>query len=324
MSRLAASHPDPGRFWIRYAPRTWSGPPDQPWIDLARARLAFGEAGPLPELAEPLDDLLYLPPVAASQRAERDRLAAEHIARGTPVLVQLLPGELCSVEGVTAVYDPTAALVAGDETVFAGLPPGACVAWPLVAGISDAPDLWQRALTAMAAAGVAVVQPLVPSVSPAERRRLAEIADESAFFALFHRPTPPERTFAVAAGRHGLGVVLRRPLPGPPLTGQSNRRLAGDLLLASELWLAVGRPVGRALGLARAARWIDASPYEISGLARDGHLGLVAEVDPPTRELISRWVKEGATPLVDELLAEYLRPVEAESPGTSSPLSREG
>ncbi len=308
MSRLASLPPDPGRFWVRHAPRVWPGPPAQPWTDLARARVAFGEEGPLPDLPDPLDDLLYLPPVAAGQREERDRLAAAHAARGTPVLVQLLPGEVCPVEGVTAVYDPTAALVGGDEAAFATLPPGAAVAWPLVAGISDDPALWDRALAALVAAGAAAVQPLVPSLSPTERRRLAEITDESAFFALFHRPTPPERSFAVAAGRYGLTVVLPRPLPRAPLQGEANRRLAGDLLLASELWLAVGRPVGRALGLARAARWIDASPYEIAGLVRDGHLGLVAEVDPLSRELIEAWVREGASPLSEELLAEYLAP----------------
>ena len=58
--------PEPGRFWIRYTPRGWPEPPG-PWSNLAAGCLAWGRSasGAIAAGPDPLDDLLYLPPVPA-------------------------------------------------------------------------------------------------------------------------------------------------------------------------------------------------------------------------------------------------------------------
>lgn len=186
-ARLRLLLPDPDRQWIRYAPRSWpcapsgggrdSGAPPL-WLDLAGDRLgAAGEPG-AEEVELPLgpfDDVLYLPPVGAGLRAARDRAAAEVTAQGTPVLVQLLPGESPpEAEGVVALYDLLEPLVAGDLATLGQLPAGSAAVWPLVAGLTDSADLREEGVRRLAEAGVAVLQAVSPDLPPADRRRLFE------------------------------------------------------------------------------------------------------------------------------------------------------
>lgn len=333
---LAAQPPEPSRFWIRYAPQRWPAP-EHPWVDLARGalgdepgrigggllgdehrdsggppdrdggRLPGGDAAASGGSAErPLDDLLYLPPVAPERRPERDALAAMHLERGTPVLVQVLPGEEPGPAEATAVYDLLPALLAPDLAPLDRLPRGAAAVWPLLAGLTDEPALWDPACARLAAAGAATVQPLEVSLSAAGKRRLAEGRGDEVFHALFHRGPRSEREFAAAAHRHGLAVFLPRPLPRPPFTGGGNRRLAADLLLMAELWLALGHPLGRGLALLRTARWIDASAYDVAALAREGNLAVVPEVDAESRQLIEEWAASGRLAPLATLHAEYL------------------
>jgi hypothetical protein len=179
--------PEPDRFWIRYAPRSWpaapsgggSGPREAPrWLDLARGRLGTpGQRGAVEvELPTgPFDDVLYVSPVAAELRTARDRAAAEVAAQGTPVLVQLLPGERPpEAEGVVALYDLLEPLVAGDLAALGDLPAGAATLWPLVAGLTDSSDLREEGVRRLAEAGVAVLQAVAPDLPAVDRRRLFE------------------------------------------------------------------------------------------------------------------------------------------------------
>lgn len=311
--RLASQLPDPGRLWIRHFPRAWPGPAGE-WTDLALAAPGVGDPRVPARVERSLDDLLYLPPVASEAAEERLATARRHLAGGTPVLIQLFPGDPPPPNGATPVYDLLPALLEGDVPALASLPPGSAAVWPLVAGLTDGEELCRRGLEGLASAGVETVQGLALTLSPASRRRLAVGRDEAAYHALFHRPPPSERRFARIAHGFGLAPFLQRPLPAPPLAGAGNRRLAGGLLLAAELWLRLERPASRGLALGRAARWIDASPYEVEALAREGNLAVVEEVDAETRGLLERWVGCGRLELVEELLAEYL---EAESEGTN-------
>ena len=368
--RVTAQPPEPGRLWIRYAPRAWEGP-DRPWLDLAagrlgRSRAASGAAGsgrsargsgdqssggagvgsgdrasdgsgsssgsggargagaadreqPAEGSNPPpprLDDLLYLPPVAGRRAAERDALAAAALAGGTPVLIQLLLGDeaaapaVAAAAGAVVVVDLLAALLAGEVDRLAAAPAGAAAAvWPLLPGLTDDPGLWQRGCESLAAAGLTCLVALVPALEPGDRRRLAQGAGDAgqAFDALFHQPAPGERELARVAHRRGLAPFLSRPLPLPPQGRAENRRLAGLLALAGDLWLRVGRrPVEQAQALFRAARWLDATAYDVEALSREGNLAVVTALDPLARGAIAE-AAGGAEPgLLAGLMAEYL------------------
>ncbi len=305
--RAATRVAEPAGFWIRYTPRGWPAP-DRPWLDLGRGTLgaASGGAGALPEPAgAPFDDVLWLPPVPDELAGERDRLAAGHLAAGTPVLVGLVAGQAAAVPGAVPLVDPLAALLAEDAAVLAEVPAGAAVAWPLVAGLTDRPELVAAGLEHLAAAGAGAVQATVPRLEAAARRRLADHAgDPEAFDRLFHGPEPDERAFARAAARQGFDVFLARPLPRAPLGGAGNRRLAEVLYLAAELWLRLGRSPEAGQALFRAARWVDESGYDLEALAREGNLGVVAAIDARSRELLEATVASGGEP---ELLAALRR-----------------
>jgi len=367
--RWTARLPEPGRFWIRHAPRRWEGP-ERPWLDLAAGRLGrssrasagmvgAGEDEGQPGLGDllgasepPLDDVLYLPPVPEELAGWRDVLAERALAGGTPVLVQVLPGDETRVPrapapgaaGAVVVVDLLAALLPGgllheerlaeplarataapvvNESAAAGVldAPGstraaesgfagvAAAVWPLLPGITDEPDLWERACGRLAASGLGCLQAVVPAFGPGDRRRLAQGSREGAFEALFHRghhEAPLEREFARTAHRHGLAPFLPRPLPLPPWPRAENRRIAGLLALAAELWLRLGRPVERAQSLFRAARWLDATPYDVGALSREGNLAVVTALDPLARSAVAEAAGGGEPSLLGELLAEYL------------------
>lgn len=306
-----AQLPDPGRLWIRYSPRAWSGP-DSLWTHLGRAGLGVsrGGSGVGPATVEveesALDDVLYLPPASPVGRPGRDDLAARHRLRGTPVLVQAVIPELPPA-GVLAIHDPLATILEGDLEALSLVPAGALVVWPLITGFTDGEAILEEALGRLAAAGATMLQAMALQLSPGERRRLAEGAGDEAFHALFHRPPPSERALARRAWReHGLRPFLDRPLPEEPLRGAANRELAGVLARAGDLCLRLGQPQGRSQGFFRAARWIDATDYDVPALAREGNLGVVDHVDDASRELVEEWLGEGRSRLIEELTSEYL------------------
>lgn len=353
--RPTAQLPEPARFWIRFAPRSWPAPAGLR-LDLARAGLApgvprpadAGDAGQaglgdgagiaaltsfkLEGIAGPLDDLLYLPAVPPVGTAARDRLARGHLAAGTPVLVQLTPGEETGLEregegtGATPIYDLLETLIERDLGRLSSLPAGSTAVWPLVPGLTDDPGLWVEGCERLGAAGPRVVQAVTLQLDPADRRRLAERGDEAAFDALFHRveeqvegqvdgqvegltdvpSAAVERAFAQVAHSHGLTPFLPRPLPGPQVHGRDNRQLGGLLALAAELWLRLGRPVGQGQALYAAARQADRTQYDLRALAREGNLAVLGWLDPLGRAAVEEWARAGVVPLLDELLSEYL------------------
>jgi hypothetical protein len=328
----ASQLPEPGFLWIRYTPRSgrgapgWPGPPG-PWLDLAGGGLAGWETGAaaLPPLdPSPLDDVLYLPPVRPELAARRDELARLHLARGTPVLVQLLPGEAPPPEPAVAVYDLLPVLIAGAvpggpegaRSATSGLetlpdlPAGAAAVWPLLPGIGEDEELWEAVCTRLAAAGAQVVQAVRPRLAPADRRRLAELGGAASYSAVFHRDAPEPRAFAHRAHRHALAPFLPRPLPRPPILLRENRRLAGLLALAGELWLRLGRPAEAGHGLFRAAREADRASWDLAALERDGNLTVLGWLGEEGRRLVEEALEagpEGPPPrLLEELMGEYL------------------
>jgi hypothetical protein len=272
--RPASQLVEPGRFWIRYVPKSWE-PAERPWVNLATGTLGEWGRHPKTKYAEisslagtPLDDVLYLPPVPPRRATARDELARSLLVAGTPVLVQLLPGEETTVPAVTGaafVIDLLQALLERDLGVLRRLPAGATAVWPLLPGLTDDPALWELGCRDLAAAGVLCVQALALTLDPADRRQLADRwgGEEATFDALFHREPRSERELARAAHRHGFAPFLARPLPRPPVLGAANRRIGGALALAAELWLRLGRPVETGQALYRDARWADRTTYDL-------------------------------------------------------------
>jgi len=310
--RPAVQLPEPGRFWIRYTPRGWPEPPG-PWSNLAAGRLAWGRpaaGGAVAAGPDPLDDLLYLPPVPAERAAERDRLAREHLAAGTPVLLQLFPGESAAAAaeapGAVRVYDLLPALLARDLAPLDLLPAGTMAVWPLLPGLTDDPALWRQGCARLAARQVQGVQGFAPRLEPVDRRRLVEHGGEAGFESVFHGEPPDERPFACAAHRLGLAPFLPRPLPRPPVLGIENRRIAGILALAGELWLRLGRPVGQGQILYATARQVDRTPYDLTALVREGNLGFLSWLSGLGREVVVEHAQTGSSSLLAALLAEYL------------------
>ncbi len=309
--RWAGQRPEPARFWVRFAPRGWPGA-NEPWLDLARGRL--GESGEgedfSPLAGVPLDDVVYLPPVPPRLAAARDRLALDHLARGTPVLLQLLAGETAAVPGAILVVDALPAVLAGDLSLLDRLPEGAGVAFPLLAGLTDDPEIWQIVGERLAAADAAWVHGIAPQLSPIERRRLSR---DDAFEALFHREAPAERDFSQALARFGFTPFLPRPLPRPPIQLRDNRRVAGLLGVAAEIWLRLGRPAEAGQALFRASRWIDATRYDVASLTREGHLGVIAEFDGLASTLVAEAVTRSGASELAALIDEYLTPAPRET-----------
>ena len=321
--RPAALLPEAGRFWIRWVPRAWE-PPEQPWVHLAEGRLGeWGRAAAQKAAVganlfglladDPLDDVLYLPPVLSRRAAARDKLASSRLVDGTPVVIQLFPGDesaVPAVSGVAFVFDLLPALLARDLERLDQVPPGASAVWALIPGLTDDPGLWEEGCARLAAAGAHCVQAVAPAISPSDRRRLAERwgKEENAeelFAALFHREPPPERDFARMAWRHGLAPFLQRPLPRPPVLRIENRRLGGTLALIAELWLRLGRSEEQGQAFFRAARWIDATQYDVEAVADEGNLA-VLPLDPASRDAVAEMVATGDVALRNELLMEYV------------------
>lgn len=299
---------EPARLWVRFRPVRWPGP-DTPWIDLALGALGSSRPGASLEIPaerlDALDDLAYLPPVAAERREERDRLAARMIGRGLPVLLQLRCGETPPAAPAVGVFDPLPALLAGELEPLAGLPAGATVVWGLVAGITDGADLCDRGLAMLRRAGVERVLPRAPQLEPRQKRQLAG-ADERTFDRLFHGELPSEREFCRRAAAAGLATRLDRPDPAAGTPRPGNRLVAGRLAQIAELWLALGKPEADAQELFRAARWIEEAEHDLEALAREGNLGVLGWLSAKARRQVEASLGGAAPPLLARLEAEYL------------------
>jgi len=316
--RLEERLPDPGRLWIRHAPRAWPGP-DGRWLDLARGTLGESrrDLAPMqssaPELALDagrLDDLLYLPPAAPAFAAARDRLARRCAGEGTPLLVQVVAGEpapdLGGAGAALLAADLLAPLLAGDLEPLARVPPQAVAVWPLLPGLTDEPRLWDDGCARLAAAGVRHAQAVSVRLAPQDRRALAEGRDTAVYEALFHRAAPAERAFDRVAARHGLTPFPPRPLPPGPRGLRANRRAAAALALAAELWLRLGRAERQGEALYTAARHLDRSERDAEALAREGNLGVLPWLDALGRQVVEEALAGGEGTALGDLRADYL------------------
>ncbi|HXT50605.1 MAG TPA: hypothetical protein VN811_06155 [Thermoanaerobaculia bacterium] len=302
---------DPWRCWIRHAPARWPGP-DRPWIDVAAGRLGNSDGEPemlTALLGQRLDDVLYLPPVGPALAGARDRLAAQHSVRGTPVLVQLLPGDplpqvgsdaanvvvLLDLLPVALGRDPLALGTSADAEsqgadTRASLGPAVessakasevigrratlkAALWPLLPGC-DTDDTADFLAASVALAGIAVLQAAPLELTGRDRRWLGDSMDEASYLRLFHGQALSPLPLARAAVRHGLLPLLPRPLPRPPLLGAGNLRIAGVLTACGELCLLLGEPESRAQALLRAARFAEREGRDLAALAREGNLAV--------------------------------------------------
>ncbi len=309
---IAQLRAEPAGSWIAYAPRAWTGAA-APWTDLASRRLSTlsepqrEDERTLPELdALDLDDLFLLPPVSDDLRSARDEWAAELIESGTPVLLEVQPGEEPQVPAAHVVYDLLRPLLAGDLEQFSLLPAGATVVWPLIPGLTDSPDLWEHGSQVLAEAAVSCLQPLRVDLTPADRRYLAELGDEGTFDALFHGEAPSEQGLCRCAARHGMKIFSRRPETGGTPRRVRNRQLAADLALAGELWLRLDRSVTGGQSLFRAARAAERTSFDLAALTRESNLVVLDWLDPTSVELLGEVVCQGQSSLLQSLLAEYL------------------
>ena len=312
--RLSELLPEPAHLWIRYRPRRWPGPVGW-WLDLATEALGreASHRNILPGTEAPIvDDVVYLPPVPPSLESERRALSERLTAVGTPVVYQLLDGVGPAPAGASPVSDVTASLVAGDLEPLAEV--GGCVAWGLIPGVTDGPDLIRRGLDRLRESDAHQVVGVIPSLRRSERRALLETGvdrrDEAAagdrFRALFHGPPPSLRAFARAVHGAGLSPFFPRPLPGGGTGVANNRRLAGALTRAAELWLELGQVESRAQAMFRAARKIDRETHDFSQLAREGNLGVVGWLDLESRRVVEELTVHGTSTLLDSLKKEYL------------------
>jgi len=294
--RWTLQPPDPPHFWIRLAPSSWPGVGEF-WVDLVRGGLGAAPrvSTKIPNRweAEPPDDVVYLPPVPVELESRRRDLASSLSDFGTPVLVQQQVGAVPASHPESVVFDPLEVILAGKLDSMAGVPAGAKVVWPLIAGLTDGRGQWTEGLEVLASAGVRYVQPLALDLEPADKRRLVERAGGESFHALFHGGLPSERLFSNLAADHGFRPFLPRPLP-PEGTRRENRRLAEQLASAGEIWLRVGRSESGGQGLYRSARWVDRENHDLSALCREGNLGVFTWLDPLSSQVITDFVNTGS------------------------------
>jgi hypothetical protein len=290
-ARWGEIRPEVGRCWIRFVPTGWPATA-APWTALDR--LGLGEPGIGFDLSawvdRPLDGVAWLPPTPASLAEERAGLIRAHLDRGTPVLSQRLATDPPAPAPAVDVLDLLATVVGGEDVVAAaaGVGPGGVVLLPLVPGLAGDEPRWVAIAQAARAAGAAAVMPVVLDLEPVERRRLVEIAGEDLFEPIFHGSAPSEREVARVLVAQGVAIWPPRPLPQPPQRGAHNVRLAGYLIEAAEFGLRLGRPETWATACFTAARFLDATHYDVPALVRDGVAWAIPELAAePVRELVA-------------------------------------
>jgi len=252
------------------------------------------------------DDVVYLPPVERGREEFREQVAERLATVGSPVLAQNLPGMALRSPHAAEAIDVLHAVATGELSKLYDVPAGATVIWPLVSGYTDDAQEWEKGLGHLAAAGAVCVQGIAADLSPADRRRVVEVAGEHGFERLFHGPVPAAREFAIAVQKSGMEPFFRRPLPLAPARLVHNRRLAGFLASIGELWLRLDRPESSGQTFYRAARWVDRDSHDLVVLAREGNLGVVSWLDDDSCQVIQEIATRGESSLLQELEREYL------------------
>ncbi len=310
MSLVSYPRPEVGRWFVRRAFRKWPGRRRR-WLDLVSGTIRQDSPGvdlPTAKGLRPLPDLLYLPPVEPGVEEARGEMIRNLAESGAAVLVQCSPqGPFPpATPGVSVVVDVLEDLLSESLDGLGPLPSGCAVAWPLLGGISDGPELLDRVFAHFAEEGVSCVQAVTPSFSARDRQQLvAERGGGDEFFdSLFHRRPASERDLAAVAVRHGLGSFFLRPSRAAS-RHERNLELAETLALAGEVWLRLGRSEVGGQALFRASRWAAETPVEVRAVALEGNLGVVDWVAGEVTELIVEWASTGGSKQLEEWLGEY-------------------
>jgi hypothetical protein len=296
----------PFRLWAAWEPRSWPGA-ERVRFDLPAQRLAWPGRGDdetplLPDAPEEAE-LVLLPPVPAALAAARDALAEKIERAGGRALVQRSPDEPAAGRGVE-VLDLTPVLLGEanlERETRRGS--GARPLWavvPLLPGTLGGGEL-ASLLDGVAALGPEVILGVEPELGPADRRRLVEHLGEERFDAVFHGSAIREAQFAAAVAARGISPLPPLPdLPDLPARAARDRRLAGALEEAGELWLRLGRSEAIGESLLAASRHLAAEPRDVTALAREGNIGLLSWLSPTARELITD-ESSGGSALLREL-----------------------
>jgi hypothetical protein len=314
MSTWVEHRPEPAQAWIRHAPAAWPDAGD-PWIDLAGGGL--GSLLPVRDDLDGVDapdgaaadDVTWLPPVAERHFEAREELAARVRGRGGIAWVQILAGQPVPAAADLVIVDLLTRVaarrwVSSPASVAADLPADSWVVWPLLSGLSDDGERFAAACDAWRARGVRGVLLPAPRLKPVERRILAR-GREDLFEALFHGDAIGERQFARLAHERGLGVWLERPASG--LGAVARRRAAAGLLSEiAELWARLGESPRRSESFFRAAREVEAAPWDLAALAREKNLGVLLRRDGEALAALAEWLESGTSALRTSLLDRYL------------------
>lgn len=301
--------PEPAQLWIRFAPTAW---PDAHalWIDLSRSGLGslMPSAADLASFEPPAtDDLVWLPPVADGLQEAREELSARIRGRGARTLVQLLPGQPAPSAADVTLVDLLSSGVERRVTRLP-IPAGAWVLWPLLPALSDDPVRFASECVRWRSEGAAGVLFPVLRLQPVERRSLS-LGREEVFEALFHGQVLGDRTYLEIARAQGLSCWLPRPCDLESSLGR-RRAVAGALSEIGELWSRLEGSPHRSESFFRAARELEASPWDLAALEREGNLGVLFR-DPSRdqleiRQVVTELVTSGRSSLRDELLRRYL------------------
>ncbi len=307
--KLVRQLPEPGRGWVVLTPRRWQSY-DRLWLDLAQGVLQVGQ---LPAVSPPgaffgadgLDELVYVPPVAIEYRQTRDELVAWIADSGMHPLVQVVLGEEV-VARAKMVVDLTGPLLSNEMERLEEISAQAVTLWPLIAGISDQPDVIESGCARLLEAGARVVQPIAAEVAPPLRQQLAAGRPTEVFDALFRGVPPSEQDFARRAWAMGLDVWMPRPETGASNRARINRRVAGVLAAIADLWLRLDRPEAAGQALWRAARGAESCTYDLEALEREGNLEVLDWLDARSAEVVRAELAGVASPLLGELRAAYV------------------
>lgn len=306
--------PEPATLWIRAVPKRWPAP-ERPAVDLATRRLRWPEPDATPGDLPPTPpvrraDPCYVPPVPRSLQAARERWVLDLERTGGTAVVHLTFEEAAEPAATGVRWIDGLALVLGQVApeAIAELPLEIAVAFPLLPGLSPGPVSWQRWLEPLSAAGRRLVHPVAVELTPADRRRLVDLAGEAHWEGIFHGDVQGERAFAIAAAATGLET--RVPRPGGPRTVRQgrNRDLATALAEAGHLMLRLARSEPEAQALLASARHLEATPLDVSALTREGNLPVLTWLSPLAREIVGEMVASGHSERLQALQAEWRTP----------------